>query len=130
MNCLQNPPSLRINKALYGPESYSQKAMPLHVRLEQRIVWNLLLLLEIAGFDAINVDDGDEITKVSSKVGAMELLFNLDDAYLYLRHSRGKEKVWIRFVFGNELDVISDYSSGVRRDFEQLMEEFKPEVYA
>lgn len=132
MNCLQNPPQLQINKVLYHDRS-----MAAHVRLEQRIVWNLLLTLEEKGFTSHYVDDGDEQTPATSKKAAMELLFNLDDAYLFLRHKDGDKDtrgmhrtVWIRLVFGNGVDVVSDYNASNWKGFENVMDKFDAEVYA
>lgn len=130
-NCLQNPPALEINKVLY-----SKTSMPVHVRLEQRIIWNLLLVLEAAGFVPLNMDDGDEIVRTDSKKRAMEELFNRDDAYLYLAHQSGEKidgklrRVWIRFVFGNGIDVISDYNATNWNGFEDVMNKFDSEAYA
>lgn len=123
MNCLQNPPKLKINDALY-----TDRDMPVHVRLEQRIVWNLLLVLNKAGWDAVNVDDGEETTNVSTAKSAMELIFNLDDCFVSFKDGSGR-KGWIRLVLGNELDVISDYSANVPV-FSTTVDKFKPEVYA
>lgn len=130
MNCLQNPPQLEINKVLYD-----KREMPTHVRLEQRIVWNLLFVLEKAGFHCVSVDDGDENTKTTGKVSAMELLFNLDDAYLFVKHDKAvgidsDRKQWIRFVFGNGVDVISDYNASSYQGFQKVMDGFQPEEYA
>ena len=131
MNCLQNPPALKINKLLY-----KDRSTPAHVRLEQRIVWNLLLVLEKAGFISHAVNDGEEEIKALSKTTAMELLFNLDDAYLFLSHTSGEKlgsgalrRVWVRFVFGNGTEVISDYNASNWQGFENVMEKFDPEVY-
>lgn len=124
MNCLQNPPSLKINKVLY-----KDSTMPVHVRVEQRIVWNLLLGLEKNGFTPHSVHDGDELTLARSKKAAMELLFNLDEATLYLKHNKSIESVWIRFVFGNELEVISDWNAVNYHGFDKVMDKFNPEVY-
>jgi hypothetical protein len=131
-SCIPVPPSLDINAVLYR-----DREMPVHVRLEQRIVWNLLLALEEKGFVPHLVDDGDEQTKVKSKKAAMELLFNLDDAYFFLAHKDGEKDtrgmlrtVWIRFVFGNELDIISDYGDSKWKGFEDVMSKFNPEVFA
>ncbi len=127
MNCLENPPALKINSVLYSKD----RPMPVHVRLEQRIVWNLLKVLESKGFVSHYVDDGDEQTKVVSKKSAMELLFNLDDAYLFLRHVRGSAHiVWIRFVFGNGVDVVSDYNATNWKGFQEVMDNFNAEEYA
>lgn len=131
MNCLQNPPALKINKVLY-----STRPMPVHVRLEQRIVWNLLLVLEKAGFNPHSMDDGDETVPTKSKKAAMEELFNRDDAYLFLSHDSGEKidgklrQVWVRFVFGNGVDIISDYNATNWKQFEDVMDKFNPEEYA
>lgn len=130
-NCIPVPPPLKINTLLY-----KDREMPVHIRVEQRIVWNLLLVLEEKGFVPHSVDDGDELTKVKSKKAAMEILFNLDDAYLFLSHKGGEKigdalrTVWIRFVFGNETDVISDYNASNWKGFEDAMDKFNPEAYA
>jgi len=133
MKCIPVPPALEINKVLY-----EHREMPLHVRVEQRIVWNLLLALEKAGFTPHLVDDGEEQTSAGSKKAAMELLFNLDDAYLFLSHESAEKTedgrrlrtAWIRFVFGNEIDVISDYSATNWHGFEDVMDKFNAEEFA
>lgn len=132
MRTIQNGPELEINKVLYR-----DNPMPSHVRREQRIVWNLLLTLEKKGFIPHLVDNGDEQETAKSKKAAMELLFNLDDAYLFLRHKDGEKyndgtlrTVWVRLVFGNDLDVISDYNATSWQGFEGVMEKFDAEVYA
>lgn len=144
LRTIENPPALDINTLLYGLlYGNGNGKMPVHVRLEQRIVWNLLLVLETAGFNPHSVDDGDEVTPALSKKAAMELLFNLDDAYLFLSHESGEKSesegsgkarklrtVWIRFVFGNGVDVISDYNATNWNEFETVMDGFDPEVYA
>lgn len=121
MNCLQNPPKLLINGLLY-----SDRDMPVHVRLEQRIVWNLLLVLSKGGWDVNVVDDGEEIINVNSAKAAMELIFNLDDCFVAFK--KKDRKAWVRLVLGNELEVISDFST--TNGFQQIVDDFKPEVYA
>jgi len=96
--------------------------------LEQRIVWNLLLVLEKNGFLVSMVDDGDEQTVVNTKKAAMELLFNLDDAYLFV--TQGCNRFWIRFVFGNGVDVITDYVDDPIDGFNSVMDKFDAEEYA
>lgn len=132
MNCIPVPPPLEIDKVLYKNEP-----MALHVRVERRIVWNLLLTLEKIGFIPHSVYDGDESTSATSKKAAMELMFNLDDAVLYLSHSSGEKNsnnrlrtVWVRFVFGNGIDVVSDYNASSWNNFQEEMEKFESEVYA
>ena len=119
------PPKLKINDVLYRDHD-----MPVHVRLEQRIVWNLFLALKAKGFQPDKVFDGDEIIKTPTWKAAIEALFNLDDAHLYLK--KGTHQFWIFFVFGNEIDVISDYSyhKPDHEGFCKVMDEFKPEEFA
>ncbi len=128
MSTIENAPALELDKVLY-----KDNPMPVHVRRERRIVWNLLLALEAKGFVSHSVDDGDEQTKTRTKKAALEILFNLDDALLYLSHKYDNGRlrtVWVRFVFGNDMDVISDYNATNWRGFEDAMGNFNPEDYA
>lgn len=132
LSCLQNPPHLNINDVLHPDGNIIPR-----VRLEQRIVWNLLLELEKAGFTPHSVWDGEEETSTTSKKAVMEAVFNLDDARVYFAH-RSREtvngrlhKVWVYLVMGNDgVDVISDYNATNWRGFETVMDKFNPEVYA
>jgi hypothetical protein len=130
-NYLENPPALKINGVLYKDHS-----MPVHVRLEQRIVWNLLKVLAGKGFEVVGVHDGEEYTRVASRKAAAELIFNLDDCHVYFTFETHEKaggnlrKVWIRLVMGNELDVISDYNASNWHGFEDIVSKFDPEVYA
>lgn len=103
MNIIQ-PPELDINKVLY-----STHPMPPHVRREQRIVANLIHHLEQAGFKVMSVYDSEEDNCVSNMKEAMELIFNLDDAVLWVMRD-GFKQHYIQLVMGNDLDIISDYS--------------------
>jgi len=125
MKCIPVPPALKINEVLY-----KNREMPVHVRVEQRIVWNLMLALKAAGFEPLRVNDGDENTRVNTWKAAMERLFNLDDAIFSV--SKNNTGFWIKFVFGNGIDVVSDYSYSGRdtEGFNKLMDEFKPELFA
>lgn len=116
-------PELDINKTLY-----SQRPMPPHVRREQRIVWNLFKALSALDFEPQKIDNGDEVVQVRSWKAAMEELFNLDDAFLIIK--KDEQGYFIRFVFGNDLDVISDYSYKENSQFTKLMDSFHTEVYA
>lgn len=125
MNIIQ-PPELDINKVLY-----SNRSMPPHVRREQRIVANLIHHLEQAGFKVMSVDDGEEDNCVSNMKEAMELIFNLDEARLWVK-KEGTEQHVIMLIMGNDLDIICDYSyaEGDTDGFDALMNDFDTELLA
>ena len=99
-------PKLKINKTLYG-----NRSVPTHTLVEQIVAWKLLLKLEKIGFKVVSIDDGEEKPhRVYSKKGAMELMFNLDDCIV--NFFKDKEKYTLQLVFGNALDILSDW--GIR----------------
>lgn len=100
-------------------------------RLERRIVWNLLAKLEAAGFTSFRVDDGEDVSEWGKPKAAMELIFNLDDAYLHV-HKASSPIHWVRLVLGNGFDVISDYGTPlvVQDGFPEVMDAFNAEDYA
>ena len=130
MNAIENAPALELDKILY-----KDHPMPSHVRRERRIVWNLLKhLYSIGGWSAVKVYDGDEFIKVDDAHAALEIIFNLDDAYLYVGRNGqdAHRKHRIKLVLGNDLDIISDwnYTEGDPDGFNAAMEKFDAEVYA
>lgn len=97
-------------------------------RLEQRIAWRLFQDLAAAGFPVVSVDDGDEVQLVADAKAAMELLFNLDDAWVNFKGRRA-----VRFVFGNSGDdCISDwrYATGDADGFNAAMERITTAIEA
>ena len=42
--------------------------LPIHCKVERRIVWNLLTKLSAAGFEVVAVDDGEDTTKCANNV--------------------------------------------------------------
>lgn len=122
------PPELDIDKQLFN--NYGLK-MPPHCRLERRIVVNLLELVTRKGFTLRSVYNGEENTKVDSIKAAMELIFNLDDAYVSICKP-GFSKHWIRLVLGEGLDCINDWSFDPEGDpdgFSAMMDLFDTEDY-
>ena len=125
---IQTPPTLELDKVLY-----KDRAMPPDVRRERRIVWNLIHhLYQNGGWTVARVEDGETRPKVTSAKAAMELLFNLDDAWLGFSNTTSKRTHYVRFVFGNDMDVISDwnYSEGDPDGFDAAMNKFNVEAYA
>jgi len=107
-------------------------------RLERRIVANLIAHLDAAGFALIAVDDGgDELEPARDMKTAMELVFNVDLAYLILTKDVGRSPAsqrrhTITLVLGNGIDVISDwtFSENDPDGFNAAMEAFDVEALA
>lgn len=101
-------------------------------RIERRVVAALCVRLAAVGWMPHEVYDGEERTKVDDARGAMELIFNLDDAWLTF--AKGERRHWVRLVMGNSgWDVISDYSytpNNTACGFAAAMEAFDAEVAA
>lgn len=101
-------------------------------KLERRIAWNLLKHLEASGFKVTSLDDSDNLTNLTGDPKeVMELLFDLDEADIYVKKGRHHEHA-IRLIFGNGVDMISDYTfaEGDADGFEALMNAFDPEECA
>jgi hypothetical protein len=82
-------------------------------KVERRIAYALIKGLGIAGFDLLGVYDGDEYVKTSSVRAAMELIFNLDESFIYFRKpGNGMSRHYVFLVLGNGdgTEVITDYS--------------------
>lgn len=111
-------------------------------KLERRIVAALIAHVLSAGFKLHSVNDGDEITPVSTAKEAMELIFNLDEASLrfYKGGRKGETQDalsaddWhgVLLVLGNGIDIVSDwnYSTGDADGFNATMDSFDPEQFA
>ena len=116
------PPLPDLDAALYAG-----RKMPPHVRRERRIAWNLLSVLSARGFEVNGVFDG-EWNVVSSPVEAMSLMFNLDESIVAFK--RGNDsRYWVKFVNGNDLDLISDYYAD-DGEFAALIDAFDAEQFA
>ena len=87
-----------------------------------------------AGWDLNCVNDGEDRTFVQTEHDALNLITDLDDAWLHVRRPRspeegpfekgwGFETAWIRFVLGNSPDeVICDYTTNLDPTLSDLME--------
>lgn len=125
-----DPPKLDHDKMMYerfGCDSHLRA----QGRLERRIVWNLFAHLAREGWLPWSLYDGEERTRVTKPKDAMELMFNLDEAYVTMRDLRGNEH-WIRFTLGEGTDIICDHSLGDpdKDGFGAAMDAFDPEDYA
>ena len=99
-------------------------------RLERRIVAALCAHMVAAGWVPFEVYDGEEHTPVQDAKSAMELIFNLDDAFLSF--TNGATSHWVRLIMGNGCDIISDWSLQLqdRDGFNAVMEAFDAETFA
>jgi hypothetical protein len=129
MNLIENAPDLELDKVLY-----KDRTMPPHVRRERRIVWNLFNhLLQNGLWKVTKVYDGDEYVRVNNSKDALEVIFNLDDAHVFVNSiSHPGITHSITLVLGNDINIISDwiYAEGDPDGFSAAMEKFDAEVYA
>jgi len=109
-------------------------------KLERRIVWNLCAHLEAAGFIVYRTFDGEEMRYPKTAKGAMELIFNTDEASLRfipvscakLKKNKSMYEHGVLLVLGNGVDIVSDwnYTEGDPDGFNAAMDKFNAEDYA
>ena len=97
-------------------------------KLERKIVANVLQYCIDNDFNLISVYDSVELTSVDSVKEAMELIFNLDEAFVYV-YNQGYNQHWVRFNIGEGEDVFSDFSFSEDDEdgFKKLMDCFDVE---
>jgi len=131
-------PDLDIDKVLHPKGVFARG------KFERRIVANLIAHVEAAGFELHSVNDGDEITPVSTMKEAMELIFNFDEASLRFWKPDGKTKgrsqralmadPWhgILLVLDNGADIVSDwnYYADDHDGFNAAMDKFDAKKFA
>lgn len=113
-------------------------------KVERRIVWNLMSLLQANGFRPTGVFDGDDFTEVADAKAAMELIFNLDEASVRFAPSYATDlehdeenrffdprEHGVLLVLGNGVDCICDwnYTEGDEDGFNRTMDAFNPEAF-
>lgn len=110
-------------------ERFGQVMHP-HMKLERRIVANLLNHAQKFGFEIKSVWDGEENEKCDTIKGAMEFIFNLDEAIVYVK-KKGYKNHTIYLVMGNGVDCICDhsYSEDDADGFRDCMNAFNAEDY-
>lgn len=125
---VQQPPALEHDAMMLARFGQDVSA---DGRTERRIVYNLCEYLAQHGFRLNSVWDGEESDIVNTPQEAMELIFNLDEAHLYVR-KEGYNVHWIYLVLGNGIDVIADfsYTEGNPDNFSETMDAFDAEYVA
>lgn len=101
-------------------------------RLERRIVANLFAHLEKNGFRVVAIDDTDDENPVDTSKAAMELIFDLDTAYVHISPQGGDDVHIIHLEIGNGIDLIVNYTfnEGDADGFEAVMQAFDAEAFA
>lgn len=101
-------------------------------RLERRIVANLLAHLEKNGYQVVALDDTDDVQACAGAKAAMELIFDLDTAYVHVSGPSGSDVHIIQLEVGNGVDIVVDYTytEGDADGFQATMEAFDAETYA
>ena len=107
LTAIIEPPSLDHDAMM--ERRFGSKVSP-RGRLERRIVANLIAHLEANGFQVTGLYDGEELEPCSDMKSAMELIFNLDEAWLRVRKAECDGDREIFLVLGNGIDTISDWT--------------------
>jgi hypothetical protein len=85
------------------------------------------------GWSPALLNDLDRETKVHDTKSAMELIFNLDDCWLYFSKDGPTDGPIhpVRLISGNGIDIISDwhYAHDDVDGFNAVMDAFEPEDY-
>lgn len=122
------PPVLDVDEQ--ARRQYGYKIIP-RGRIERRVVWNLLAILEQAGFIPYIVRE-DEDHYVSSPKDAMEWIFNFDECWVTFLN-RKKERRYLYIVLGNDgYDALSDWlmPKDESDGWNKTLTDFDGEVYA
>lgn len=118
---MKTPPTLQIDAG---------RVLDARQRTERFVVWNLLDHLAGEGWEVKHVSDGAERYKTASQQEVMELVFNLDESWLYAFNGNRRHSIFL--VLGNDgYDAVADwgYSDGDADGFNALMERFDGEDY-
>jgi hypothetical protein len=79
--------------------------------IELAIVDALIRAAAEAGFYFEVEDEHEDVTDVEA---LKHVLFDLDEANIYLRDKNGGRRGWIRLIFGNNgWDLVADYSTNL-----------------
>jgi hypothetical protein len=85
-----------------------------HTLAERRVIANLIAHLERAGFELRGASDGEVRHTVRTTKEALEVIFSVDDSWLYVAKPDTARRYTVYFVLGNAPDgseVACDWSS-------------------
>jgi hypothetical protein len=80
------------------------KSLPREAKIVRRVYRDM----RDADYPIVRVWDGVESEPVKNMTELMELVFNLDEAWLMTR-----EREWVRITLGNGWDALTDYTTGL-----------------
>jgi hypothetical protein len=85
--------------------------------IEKKIVGRLVVDVLAAGYSITVWNGGDEaeLTKSSDADAIFKALAASDQDELVIFNKRGSRDGWIRLVWGNDVDVISDYTTNLEK---------------
>ncbi len=86
-----------------------------HNYVEAKVLRKLYKAFKAAGNPIVKVDDTEEVTDVSTLREVQEIVFNLDECFLITEKGG-----WIRFILGNDWDVICDYTLSLEETMEPI----------
>lgn len=124
----QKAPALNIDKMM--AERHGHVVGPRQA-IERAVVWNLIQYMAANGWRVSAVNDGDAWEKTATPLEVMELVFNLDEAWLRFRKDDAKHSAYI--VLGNDgYDALSDwnYSDDDADGFNAALSQFDGEKLA
>lgn len=93
--------------------------------MERAIVWNLCRYMAANGWHVNVVDDGDDNIAVEDAKAAMELIFNLDQAWIGFKKDEAMHEAFL--VLGNGEDIVSDWNYSNTDDFNDIIRMFNTE---
>ena len=84
---------------------------PAEIRIEKRIANRAIKDILAAGF-TIDVYDGEEwaLENSSRPRQIAAAMYSTDEDYLFLRKNGKRTGQWVRLIYGNVCDLISDYT--------------------
>lgn len=79
--------------------------------------------LRATGHTLDRVFNGEEDIEVSNETDALEAIFAVDDAYLWVRLPDSEVEGWVRFVLGNDpAEVVCDHTLNLSPTLDPLTE--------
>ncbi len=103
----------------------TQKQLEARMAMERKVIRHLIRTAKRHGYALTKASDGEVVHKVSTEAAAMDVVFSVDEAWLYFKHPAQPKGHSVFIVLGNDgWDAINDHSVGEGGDpWETAMEE-------
>lgn len=95
---------------------------------EEKIAQAVVNKLLASGY-SVGINDGEVIT-VKRSTDTKEIFAAMrttDEDYVLAYDGDGKNKGWVRLVYGNGEDVLTDYTTNLEKEMSEVMDELFPE---